>query len=239
MRWHTYRYQRQCSWNRYQIKNLKIITYILNDAINGCIRRCWHTVPQQSSVPSLKEHTKSSPEVGSCLPFWLPSVPGKCSGKLLHLPFRCLVPTPQGLGGEGEESDPLLLTVLCCCGHLSLVGEGKGVTSSCSCPNHTVASLRGFTTVTASRPPAQFVSRTSAGRLSAPGSRNLPSLTGPSPAAIAVSKRASRRLLWRLMRSPPVPQQRAWSPRASLNLKQAGQGPSLVNTGSPRRYLRE
>ena len=99
----------QLKW--YQIKIFEINMYRLNNAINGCIWRCWHTVPQQRSVPSLKEHTESHPEVGSCLPIWLPSVPRKSTGKLLHLPFRCLVPTPQGLGGEGEESDSLLLTV--------------------------------------------------------------------------------------------------------------------------------
>ena len=90
----------------YQIKILKINMYSLDNTINGCIGGCRHTVPQQCSIPSLKERTKSSPEVGSCLPFWLPSVPGKCSGKLLHLPFRCLVPTqpPKDSAARGRKA---------------------------------------------------------------------------------------------------------------------------------------
>ena len=54
-----------------------------------------------------------------------------------------------------------------------------------------VAPWRGLTTVAsmaASLPPAQFGTRTSAGRLSSPGRRNLPSLVGPSPAATACQR---------------------------------------------------
>ena len=83
----------------------------------------------------------------------------------------------------------------------------------------------GWTTVTskaASRPPAQRGTKISAGRRSAPGSKNLPSLLGPSPALIAVSKKASLKALCLLILSPPVPQQRAWSPMTSLRRRQAG-----------------
>ena len=89
----------------------------------------------------------------------------------------------------------------------------------------TVASWRGWTTVTskaASRPPAQRGTKISAGRRSAPGSKNLPSLLGPSPALTAVSKKASLKALCLLILSPPVPQQRAWSPMTSLRRRQAG-----------------
>ena len=88
----------------------------------------------------------------------------------------------------------------------------------------TVATWQGFTTVTsiaASCPAIQWGSSTSAGRLSSPGMRNLTSLTGPRPAATAVSWRWSRRWLWREIRSPPEPQHMAWLPKASLKRWQA------------------
>ena len=71
--------------------------------------------------------------------------------------------------------------------------------------------------------------RTSAGLRSSPGSRNLSSRTGPSPAATAVLKKASLRLLCRLILSPPVPQHKAWSPMMSLGRRQAGQCPSALS----------
>ena len=68
-------------------------------------------------------------------------------------------------------------------------------------PPGIVLSWMGVTTVisrAASLPPAQFRIRTSAGRRSLPGGRNRPALTGPRPAATAVSNKASLRLLWRV-----------------------------------------
>ena len=100
-----------------------------------------------------------------------------------------------------------------------------------------MAVCKGVTMVTsiaASLPPDQWGT---AGRRSSPGSRNLSSLTGPSPAATAVLNKASLRLLCRLILSPPVPQHRAWSPRVSLGRRQVGQGPSVLKTGRPRRYF--
>ena len=58
-----------------------------------------------------------------------------------------------------------------------------------------VAAWRGWMTVTSqavSSPPVQCGTSTSAGRLSSPGRRNLPSLDGPREAATAVLYRASR-----------------------------------------------
>ena len=81
------------------------------------------------------------------------------------------------------------------------------------------------------------MSRTSAGRQSAPGRRNLPSLLGANPAWDAVSKMASLKALCLLILSPPTPQQRAWSPKTLLLQRQEGQGPSRSKMGSPRRYL--
>ena len=62
-------------------------------------------------------------------------------------------------------------------------------------------------------------------------------LNWPGPAATAVSKIASLRALCRLMRSPPEPEQSAWSPRTSLSCRHAGQGPRWSKTGNPRRYF--
>ena len=80
----------------------------------------------------------------------------------------------------------------------------------------------GVTSKAAPRPPVQRGTKISAGRRSAPGSKNLPSLLGPSPALTAVSKKASLKALCLLILSPPVPQQRAWSPMTSLRRRQAG-----------------
>ena len=97
---------------KYQSKNLRIMMYNLENAVKEGIRGCRHAVSQEGRIPSLEEHTKSTPEVSSSLSLWLPSIPGQCSSKLLHLSFNCLVPAPQGLGGKREEAaagNPLLL----------------------------------------------------------------------------------------------------------------------------------
>ena len=73
----------------------------------------------------------------------------------------------------------------------------------------------------------------SAGRRSVSGMRAWPSLMGLRPACTATSNRTSRSWLCLEIRSPPVAQQRAWSPRMSLCLEQAGQGPAVLNTGIP------
>ena len=132
---HLIWYQRQCK-ERYQSKNLRIMMYNLKNAVKEGIRGCRHAVSQEGRIPSLEEHTKSTPEVSSSLSLWLPSIPGQCSSKLLHLSFSCLVPAPQGLGGKREEADPLLLAILCCCGHFTLIGEGESVTGSFSSSSH-------------------------------------------------------------------------------------------------------
>ena len=62
-------------------------------------------------------------------------------------------------------------------------------------------------------------------------------LVGSSLAAIEVWKTVSCRWLLRAILSPPVPQHIALSPRRSLSLVQAGQGPSRSKTVRPSLYL--
>ena len=71
-----------------------------------------HPVAQNCSIPSLEQDAKSPPEVGDGLPLELPCVPHQCTAQLLHLLLCTLVPAAQGLSYKGEESDPLLPTVL-------------------------------------------------------------------------------------------------------------------------------
>ena len=77
----------------------------------------------------------------------------------------------------------------------------------------------------------------SAGLLSHPGRINLPSFTGLSMAVAAMLCTWSRMELWRVMRSPQWPHDRAWSPKTSLGWWQAGQGPSSAYTLQPSLYL--
>ena len=62
-------------------------------------------------------------------------------------------------------------------------------------------------------------------------------LVGSSLAAIEVWKTVSCRWLLRAILSPPVPQHIALSPRRSLSLMQAGQGPSRSKTVRQSLYL--
>ena len=99
--------------------------YCLEYAINGGVWRCRHTVPQECSIPSLEENTKSSPEVESSLSLW--PVQQQASSPLYP---------PLDANPPGKEGNLLLLTILCCSSNLLLIGEGEGVTSLCSCPSY-------------------------------------------------------------------------------------------------------
>ena len=99
--------------------------YCLEYAINGGVWRCRHTVPQECSIPSLEENTKSSPEVESSLSLW--PVQQQASSPLYP---------PLDANPPGKEGNLLLLTILCCSSNLLLKGEGEGVTSLCSCPSY-------------------------------------------------------------------------------------------------------
>ena len=103
-----------------------------------------------------------------------------------------------------------------------------------------VASWTGRVTVTCSaalRPPAQTVMRMSVGPSAVPGRRVFPSLVGARLASTAVLEMPFRIWLCLKILSPPVPQQRAWSPMMSLGARQAGQGPAEENKGRPRQNL--
>ena len=207
-------------------------------AINGWDREGGHTVSQDGSIAALEEDSKLSPQVSHCLVLLLPWLAGQCRPQPLHLSRPHLMPSPIRLYCQRQEGDtlpvasavPLIFRLKACV---------KACPASVAAPT-TVATCRGLTTVTssaASFPPTQCGSSTSAGRLSSPGMRNLTSLAGPSPAATAVSWRWSLRWLWREMCSPPEPQHMAWFPCLSLRRWHAGQGPSMLYKGRPRRYL--
>ena len=199
----------------------------LFNSIHRCHRLCWYAVPQNHSVTALEEYAKPAPEVAECLLFLLARVAGHGRLKLPHLYLRHCVPATEGLSPHGQESAALLPAILLgfsplpVIGEIETVAEGGGGLLNCG---H-LEGVHHSNTQRSIPPPAKCEIRTSAVRQSSPGIGNRLSLVGPSPAATTVSCRASRRWLWQLILSPPVPHDIAWSARVSL--RKEGQGPAL------------
>ena len=95
-----------------------------------------HTVPQNSSVSSLEENAKPSPEVGDGFPFGLPSVPCQAAAQLFDLPLGSCVPPTHRLHHKGKKENTLALAVLCCTSHLPIIGKLKGMSRFQSCLSH-------------------------------------------------------------------------------------------------------
>ena len=75
----------------------------------------------------MEEDGEALPEVAGGHTLVLAGVPGERHGELVDLLDRHGVPSPEGLGGQREEHDPLALAVGSCGDHLAVVGLGRGV----------------------------------------------------------------------------------------------------------------
>ena len=101
---------------------------------------------------------------------------------------------PKGLCHQGEEGAPLLPTVLFSSPELAVMGKVEGMTGLRGCPHH-CGVLEGVD------------HRHAKGSISSPCPERHQDI---------------RWALCLLILSPPVPQQRAWSPMTSLRRRQAG-----------------
>ena len=179
----------------------------------------WYSIPHYRRVSTLEQDTQPSPEVGDCLSLVLPNVPRKRRPQFPHLPWAEGCQPPKVSATSGRKAKPCLLHASSAPSSFPLWAWSKAKPAALAAPGIVVTFMGGvtLTSMAASLPPVQLGTRTSAGRRSLPGRRKRPSLTGPRPAATAVSKIASVGALCRLMRSPPEPQQSAWSPLNQLN----------------------
>ena len=153
------------------------------------------SVSEHLSVPALKQHADPSESLGSGLPEDLPRVEGEGIPKL-----ACnLVEASESLGYHWNERKTLPVAIVCHPLDLPLVCKSQRVAGlfSFSCNSSVLervydSDIEGSIETGV---PMQWGMRMSAGLLSTPGSKNLPSFLGFSPAETAVSKRASRMAL--------------------------------------------
>ena len=117
--------------------------------------------------------------------------------QLLHFSSRIGVPSPKGLCHDRQDGEPLSPALLLCSIHFPLKGVGQGMTRQITCTWHSVVLEGGDNSDIQSGilAPCSVPGQDISWPAIIARRRNRPSLTGPRPAATAVSNNASLRLV--------------------------------------------